>query len=230
MNTDGAPAFDERFVAIADPVDQTEWRIDVGFLSSRWQCIWGKGCQGILDEPAEHLNQGCCSEGAKFLDQDEAMMIGALGMTLDPARFQFAKEAAEGGIYADEQRTLTRVVDGACIFHNRPGFAGGEGCALHLSALDDNESPIDWKPSVCWQLPVRIDHGDDGVKTLRSWNRTDWGSGGGAIAWCCTEESEPFTGDQMVVDSLAEELTALTGQEVWVEIKKRIAADTPAAD
>ena len=51
----------------------------------------------------------------------------------------------------------TRVVDGACIFLNRPGFAGGAGCALHLAAVDAGESPIDWKPSVCWQLPIRVD-------------------------------------------------------------------------
>ena len=49
----------------------------------------------------------------------------------------------------------TRVVDGACIFLNRTGFAGGAGCALHLAAFDAGESPIDFKPSVCWQLPIR---------------------------------------------------------------------------
>lgn len=227
--TTGQP-FEEKFIAVTDPVDGTQWRVDTGFLSSRWQCIWGNGCQGILDEPAEHLNQGCCSEGAKFLDEEEAMMIGALGLTLDPTRFQFHAEAAADGIYADDDRTLTRVVDGACIFHNRPGFAGGEGCALHLAALDEGDSPIDWKPSVCWQLPVRIDHGEDGVKTMRSWRRSDWGSGGRTIAWCCTEEPEPFSGDDMVIDSLAEELQALTGQEVWVEIKTRIAQDRSATD
>ena len=55
------------------------------------------------------------------------------------------------------RRTHTRVVDGACIFLNRPGFAGGEGCALHIAALACDESPTEWKPSVCWQLPLRVD-------------------------------------------------------------------------
>ncbi len=30
---------------------------------------------------------------------------------------------------------MTRLVDDACIFLNRPGFAAGAGCALHTAAL-----------------------------------------------------------------------------------------------
>ena len=42
------------------------WSFDADFLRSNWQCIWGRGCQGILDHPAEHLGQGCCSVGAEL--------------------------------------------------------------------------------------------------------------------------------------------------------------------
>jgi hypothetical protein len=79
-------------------------------------------------------------------------------------------------------------VEGACIFLNRPGFAGGEGCALHLGALAEGDSPIDWKPSVCWQLPIKVDwvdRGDGGeVATVRRWARGDWGEIGEEMAWC----------------------------------------------
>jgi len=34
----------------------TTWLFDRVFLTSTWTCIWGRGCKGILDEPAEHLN------------------------------------------------------------------------------------------------------------------------------------------------------------------------------
>ena len=84
-------------------------------------------------------------------------MIAALAATLAPARFERHAEAREGGIFSDDARTHTRIVDGACIFLNRPDFAGGAGCALHLAAVDADESPLDWKPSVCWQLPIRVD-------------------------------------------------------------------------
>ena len=60
-----------------------------------------------------------------------------------------------------EGDTVSRLVDGACIFLNRPGFHSGPGCALHLAALNRGERPLDWKPEVCWQLPLRrIDETD----------------------------------------------------------------------
>jgi hypothetical protein len=215
----------ERFEDVVDPVDGTRWRVDVGFLGSAWRCRWGDGCQGILDEPAEHLQQGCCSVGAELLDDDEAMLIGALAATLQPERFQHHDVAERDGVYADERRRHTRVVDGACIFFNQPGFAGGVGCALHLASLDDGERPIDGKPAVCWQLPLKVDRSmdDDGteVSTLRRWRRSDWGPGGADMAWCCTEADECHDGDVPVAVSMSDEIRALVGAEVAVEITRR---------
>ncbi|MFT7601872.1 MAG: hypothetical protein ACI8TP_004835 [Acidimicrobiales bacterium] len=207
------------------------WSFDLEFLASNWTCIWGNGCKGILDHDAEHLGQGCCSVGAELLDVDEAMQIAALGATIDPARFQFHAEAANGVLVGtgDGQTSNTRVVEGACIFLNRPGFAGGAGCALHLQAEADGEQPIDWKPSVCWQLPLRVERslGDlDGdvedVAHLRRWGRADWGDEGATMAWCCTEGDRAYVGDQPVVDSLRVEIEALVGHEVYVELRRRV--------
>jgi hypothetical protein len=164
----------------------TTWRFDRSFLMSRWTCIWGRGCLGIRPEPAPHLGHGCCSLGADLDGDDEARRISALAATLGPEIFEHHAEAGQGGIFADATRSSTRVVNGACIFLNRPGFAGGAGCALHLAALEADESPIDWKPSVCWQLPIKVDWepGDGGceVATLRAWQRRDWGSDGEVMA------------------------------------------------
>lgn len=215
----------------ADAVEEiddgdTVWRFDRPFLRSNWTCIWGRGCLGILDEPAEDLGQGCCSVGAEFGDTDEAMMISALAAMLDPARFQHHEEAAAAGLF-DAARTNTRVVDGACIFLNRPGFDGGAGCALHLAAIDAGEPPIEWKPSVCWQLPIRVDWVDlgDGREqaTVRRWSRADWGDEGETMAWCCTEGERAYVGDRPVVESLGEELQDIVGTTVYVELRRRLA-------
>lgn len=204
----------------------TVWRFDEAFLRSRWTCIWGNGCLGILDHPAPELGQGCCSVGAELDDGDEAMTIGALAATLDPTQFQFHAEAAAGGIYADDERHGTRVVEGACIFLNRPGFAGGEGCALHLAAVQAGEPPTEWKPSVCWQLPVRVEWAptDDGreVATVRRWSRADWGDEGRTMAWCCTDGDVAYVGDRPVVESLQAELTEIVGPAVYVELRRRL--------
>ena len=50
------------------PDGETLWRFEPDFLRSNWTCIWGRGCKGILDHPAEHLQQGCCSVGAELTD------------------------------------------------------------------------------------------------------------------------------------------------------------------
>ena len=85
------------------------------------------------------------------------MTISALAATLDADLFQHRAAVDDDDVFSDDTRTNTKVVDGACIFLNRPGFEGGEGCALHLAALRADESPTLWKPSVCWQLPIKVD-------------------------------------------------------------------------
>ena len=155
------------------------WVFDRSFLTSNWTCIWGRGCKGILDVPAEELNQGCCSIGAELTDADEAMTISALAATLDADKFQHIDAIDGDDVFSDDTRTNTKVVDGACIFLNRPGFDGGDGCALHIAALLADESPTVWKPSVCWQLPIKVDweESPDGteVARLRGWERARLG-------------------------------------------------------
>ena len=118
-----APGMEE----IHDAAAGTTWRFDRDFLASRWTCLWGRGCLGIGTEPAPELGLGCCSVGAELGDVDEARLIAALAATLGPELFEHRADATEGGIFSDATRTNTRVVDGACIFLNRPGFDGGAG-------------------------------------------------------------------------------------------------------
>lgn len=215
--------------AVEEIVDgDTTWRFDRPFLLSHWTCIWGRGCLGIGAEAAPEAGHGCCSLGAD-LDEDEAPTVDALAATLDPERFEHHAAARDGGVFRDGARTATRVVDGACIFLNRPGFAGGAGCALHLAADDAGESPIDWKPSVCWQLPVRVEwrpaDGDREVATVRRWTRADWGPVGESMAWCCTEGDRAYVGDRPVVESSGAEIEAIVGTPVYLELRRRLGAD-----
>ncbi|MEO6651036.1 MAG: hypothetical protein ABIP17_00060 [Ilumatobacteraceae bacterium] len=210
----------------------TVWRFDRDFMTSNWHCIFGDGCRGILPEPSEELQQGCCSYGAHLGDgadgRTEALNVSAYASTLTPRQWQL-HGVSPTGIFSDDRRNKTRVVDGACVFLNRPGFDGELGCALHIGAVDAGESPTEWKPSVCWQLPIRVDWEplDDGreTATVRRWQRADWGEIGETMDWCCTERSEggeAFTGSRRVVDSLAEEIAAVVGDAVAVELSRRL--------
>lgn len=221
------PSATDGFIEVAD--GDTLWRFEPTFMRSNWTCIWGRGCQGILDHPAEHLQQGCCSVGAELTDIDEAMTVSALAATLPEHLWQHRDRVDADDVFSSAERSNTKVVDGACIFLNRPGFAGGAGCALHLAAMAAGESPIDWKPSVCWQLPVRVEWEmqPDGIEhaTVRRWSRADWGDEGETMAWCCTEGPPgegAYVGEQPVIESLAEELAGIAGHTVYVQLRAKL--------
>src|SRR6476469_5400276 len=105
----------EQFDGFEIDAGDTVWRFDAEFLQSRWTCIWGRGCHGIETEPAAELGLGCCSVGAHIDGLDEARMVAASAAALRPERFQHHAVAAAEGVFADDQRTNTRVVEGACI-------------------------------------------------------------------------------------------------------------------
>ncbi len=208
---------------LVDPVEwlrieagAVDWEFDAEWLRSSWRCIWNEGCLGIEAEPAPDARLGCCSVGAELLDEPEAMRIAALAATIEPERMQYHAVFSELGPFRDERAANTRVVDGACVFLNRPGFDGPAGCALHAEALRVGDSPIDWKPAICWQLPIRVERTalPDGREQarLRRWARSDWGPDGATMAWCCTEGDRAYVGSHPVIDSLAADLLELFGQ------------------
>src|ERR1700722_4022449 len=140
-----SPDFAREWLEFQDPADSTHWiRADATWLCSRWTCIFGRGCQGVIEGRAD---DGCCSHGAFFSDTADEKRVRPLPAELTPADWQYADAAVAGAkrgrlsitekdsIGEDEDRLRTRRVDGACIYLNRPGFAGGEGCALHSLAL-----------------------------------------------------------------------------------------------
>nr|MDA8291110.1 hypothetical protein [Actinomycetota bacterium] len=111
----------------------------------------------------------------------------------------------------------TRLVDGACIFLNRPGFPGGPGCALHRAAIDRSVPPMALKPDVCWQLPLRREDTTDessGHVTSRvsEWERRHWGPAGEDFHWWCTDAPEAFRAARPVYRALEDELVGLVGR------------------
>jgi hypothetical protein len=113
----------------------------------------------------------------------------------------------------------TAVVKGACIFHNPPGFEGGTGCAFHIAAVEANERHMDWKPDVCWQVPLRLEeHVEDGgyvVSTIREWKRRDWGDGGDDFHWWCTESPDAFVGKDPAYVFFKDEITEMMGEKSY---------------
>ena len=158
------------------------------------------------------MAQGCCSYGAHFTDDEDLARVKAAAKTLTDEQWQFAAQGPSRRDFPARGRrgSVTRLVEDACIFLNRPGFPGGPGCALHRAALEQGDQPMDLKPDVCWQLPLRREDttNPDGSVTsvVGQWDRRHWGAGGEEFAWWCTEAPEAFRGGVPVWRHMRDEL------------------------
>ncbi len=212
-----------------------QWQVDVTYLTSNYRCIFGDGCQGVLTEPAAELVQGCCSYGAHANSPADQRHVEKMSKQLRADEWQYQAEGKRRGVWkkVGKDEYCTRLVDDACIFLNRPGFAAGPGCALHLLALRKDVHFSETKPLVCWQLPLREYDRDeeDGSVThvLTEFGRDGWGEGGDEFAWWCTESPDAFTGAEPVYRSMAPELRAMLGNAVYDELARYLDARLAAA-
>ena len=200
----------------------TRYRIDLTWLTSRWTCIFGRGCKGIY---ATAPDSGCCTQGAHFTDKDDEKRTLKWAAKLDPEHWQFYDVGQRKGatVKAGDGERKTRVVDGGCIFLNRPGFEGGEGCALHGLAEREGISFVKTKPDVCWQLPIRrtydeVERPDDTtiqVVSITEFDRRGWGPGGHDLDWYCSGNTEAHIASEPVYITNRDELVELMGKKAY---------------
>jgi hypothetical protein len=206
----------------SDRDPQVVYRADLTWLTSRWPCIFGAGCRGIY---ADRPDDGCCTLGAHYSDAEDQGRTERLAGELTPAQWQHHAEGSAAGVSEldDDGEPKTRVVGGACIFLNRPGFAAGPGCALHVLARARRLPLTETKPDVCWQLPIRRTYEDvtrpDGTTfqliEISEYDRRGWGEGGHDLDWYCTTAPAAHVGRQPVYVSNRAELVALMGQAAY---------------
>jgi hypothetical protein len=220
--------FPRAWVEFTDPADVSQvFRCDLTWLTSRWACIFGNGCMGIY---AERPDDGCCTLGAHFSDDDDERRVSRFVDRLGKEDWQYRKEGRRHGWVEtdDDGERKTRTVDGACIFHNRPGFTGGQGCALHAYALRHDLHPLETKPDVCWQLPIRRTFRDvelpDGTTysevTISEYDRRGWGPGGHDLDWYCSGNTEAHVARDPLYVSYEPELAEMMGRAAYDELAR----------
>ena len=218
--------FPRAWVEFRDPAEPRQvFRCDLTWLTSSWTCIFGRGCRGIY---ADRPDDGCCTLGAHFSDAaDEARVAGWVEQ-LTAADWQH-REAGRDGAWVEtdaEGERRTALVDGACVFLNRPGSPAGSGCALHSFALRTGESHVRTKPDVCWQLPLHRSYRDvdlpDGESYLEvsigEYDRRGWGPGGHDLDWYCSGNTEAHTATDPVYVGCRTELTELIGSAAYARL------------
>lgn len=212
-----AGATARQWVSFEEPGADRTWIFDVSFFLSRWRCIYGEGCPGIAVRPAPEKMLGCCTAGVTFNDSAELARVEERAAALGPETWQFRGPKGKFARIDKDGGVSTKLVDGACVFLNRPGFPAGAGCALHLAAVARGESPMTWKPDLCWQLPLWIDSYEDddwaGHTTLIV-RRLEQRHFGDEAGWWCTDAPEALTGARPAFEDLVPEIEALAGPEV----------------
>ena len=160
------------WVEFTDPGEVGQrFRCDLTWLTSSWTCIFGSGCKGIY---ADRPDDGCCTLGAHFTDGDDLRRVKRAVKELGPDEWQYHPGSTRTKAWTEpeDDATKTKVVDGACIFLNRPGFPAGAGCALHQHAVLTGVEPHTVKPDVCWQLPTRRATAPSSCPTTRPTSRS----------------------------------------------------------
>ena len=225
------PDFAREWVEFVDPADpKGVIRADLTWLLSSWTCVYGRGCEGVVEGRAD---DGCCSHGAFYADEQDEQRVERFAAQLKKKHWQHAEVGRAQGVseldeLEGEPARRTRTVDGACLFLNRPGFSGGAGCALHALALRTGLHPLETKPDVCWQLPVRrtqewVERPDEVqvlVTSIGEFDRRGWGPGGADLHWWCTSSPAAHVGADPLWRSYAPELTALLGQPAYDELAR----------
>jgi hypothetical protein len=232
--------FPREWIEFSDPADPDHLvRADLTWLTSAWTCIFGRGCAGVVEGRDQ---DGCCNHGAFFTDEDDLARVEAsvaeltlLDWQRHPGTPVTRQDWTERDTLTEpapgepaEQVLRTRVVDGACLFLNRPGHPAGAGCALHALALRQGRHPLETKPDVCWQLPVRreqewVDRPDETrvlVSTIGEFDRRGWGPGGHDLHWWCTGSPAAHVAAEPLVVTYGPELTALLGPAAYAELRR----------
>lgn len=210
--------FPRAYVEFIDPADDNQlFRCDLTWLTSRWTCIFGRGCKGIL---ADRPDDGCCSLGAHFSDKADRKRVKQWAQKLTPELWENYEAGQDGIVMLDDDGDKqTRRFKDACIFLNSPTFDGGAGCSLHNLAVKVGAAPHEAKPDVCWQLPIRRTFEDrefpDGrtlsVVVISEFDRRGWGPGGHDLNWYCSGNTEAHVAHDPVYMTERNTLIALLG-------------------
>ena len=206
---------------------KSTWMLDMDFLLSSYECMWGRGCKGIDTKSAD---LGCCANGAYLEDSDIELLKTVVPM-LTPENWQnhgseYMQKVKERNKFGITTQTdyKTALVDpnnatSGCIFANREGFSGGTGCALHIASLSRGENPIDGKPNICWQMPLLVDYSEEldaNILRMFHWTKEEYD-------WFCGHDEIAWVSENPLFQTMEKELEKLIGSydtEAWARIKE----------
>ena len=103
--------FSREWVEFVDPADPEHVvRADLTWLTSAWTCIFGRGCAGVVEGRPD---DGCCSHGAFFTDDDDVARVTAAVGDLTDEDWQLAP-VGRGTWTEEDSADERRAAKGRC--------------------------------------------------------------------------------------------------------------------
>jgi hypothetical protein len=209
-----------------------QFRVNVSFMLSNYECIFGRGCPGLLNGRSQ-ADVGCCERGVTFMDDDDfshvAEMVGELTAddcdNIDHVHGRGWYQSTRSG-----RPYKTRKIGTACIFANRAeGPAGKPGCAFHHLAGRTGRHPSDTKPFICWTVPLNfsseeaIEPGGQTTTIVSAFTADAWGGtnddeesdGRGHMGYWCIDTPDAYRSSQPVYRSMEHELRKGMGNAAY---------------
>jgi len=211
-----------------------QYRVNVSFLLSNYQCIFGQGCPGSLNHRPDP-DYGCCERGVTFIDEDDFAHVSAMVDELTAEDADNLEHIRNRGWYLSTRSGKpykTRKLDHLCIFGNRTGGAAGKpGCAFHHLAARTGKHHTDTKPFICWSVPLNFsdedpeEPGGRNTTIVSAFSADGWGAtdddeeadGRGHLGWWCIDTPDAYRGALPVYRSFEHELRKGMGSDAAYE-------------
>ena len=218
------------FPAPDDP--DRQYRVNVSFLLSNYECIFGQGCPGSLNKRPD-ADYGCCERGVTFIDEDDFAHVSDMVGQLTAEDCDNIDHIRDKGWFLSSRSGKpykTRKLGSLCIFGNRTGGAAGKsGCAFHHLAARQGKHHTETKPFICWSVPLNFSSEDPeepgGLETtiVSAFTADAWGGtdddeeadGRGHMGWWCIDTPDAYRGARPVYRSMEHELRKGMGDAAY---------------
>lgn len=226
------------FPAPDDP--DRQYRVNVSFLLSNYQCIFGQGCQGTLNRYPS-ADAGCCDRGVTFIDDDDFDHVAEMVGELTAEDCDNIEHVRARGWYVSSRSGKpykTRKLGSLCIFGNRTGGAAGKaGCAFHHLAARQGKHHSDTKPFICWSVPLNFsseepeEPGGPETTIVSAFTADAWGGtddaeeadGHGHMGWWCIDTPDAYRAALPVYQSCEHELRKGIGDAAYERMAELLA-------
>lgn len=234
MRTDGVPNEWQTFIGD----DGIEYTLDVTFLASGWECVFGRGCKGIYDDSVN--TTGCCSIGVWFYGKDDLKKTINAAKALSPEQWASHPDNVNKKVRSssdwleyvtttdddgDPKTATMELHDGStvCVFFNPIGHEF-YGCALHHAGAANGggaKGALDNKPFVCGEVPFRQDWDESGVAvTIYGITNRDWAKDHSeeVLDWWCVDDGATYVSQTPVYVRERDTLLRMIPEDVYAKL------------